>query len=84
MPELPRRRYPERSDELFERATLCGFGEGRARHTLQTARRATLRPHHTPGQPTAAGLRGAGLTESFIAELRGGNPPTPAGAELFA
>jgi hypothetical protein len=58
MPELTRRRYPERSDELFERATLCGFGEGRARHTLQTARRATLRPHHTPGQPNRSGVEG--------------------------
>jgi hypothetical protein len=39
-----------------------------ARHCVPTTRRASQ---------TAAGLRGAGLTESFITELRGRNPPAP-------
>jgi hypothetical protein len=59
--------------EKAARATL--FRRPDARRCVPTTRRASQ---------TAAGLRGAGLTESFIAELRGGNPPMPAGAELFA
>jgi hypothetical protein len=40
-----------------------------ARRCVPTTRRASQ---------TAAGLRGAGLTESVIAELHGRNPPAPA------